>query len=155
MSSAFLHRVVSIISFENFIWLPGSDMARVSSFSKSKLAIFYWDKNLRVSEKLKNLISPQVHIFHIVLMENDELVSEDRAIANILNEYFSNVAKSLNIADNNENLLPVDGISDPVTAAIAKYRSHPSVLLIKSHCEDVEAFSFRRATFVEVFKQVG
>ena len=90
----------------------------------------------------------------IVLMENDELVSEDRAVANILNEYFSNVAKSLNIADNNENLLPVDGISDPVTAAIAKYRSHPSVLLIKSHCEDVEAFSFRRATFVEVFKQV-
>ena len=26
--------------------------------------------------------------------------------------------------------------------------------MIKSHCEDVEAFSFRRATFVEVLKQV-
>ena len=78
----------------------------------------------------------------IVLMENDELVSEDREVANILNEYFSNVANSLNIADNNESVLPVDGISDAVTAAIEKYRSHPSVLLIKSNCEDVEAFSF-------------
>ena len=50
--------------------------------------------------------------------ENDELVSEDRAVANILNEYFSNVTKFLNIADNDETLLPIDGISDPVTAAI-------------------------------------
>ena len=45
-------------------------------------------------------------------------------------------------------------ISDPVTAAIEKYRSHPSVLLIKNHCEDVDAFSFRSASVVEVLEQV-
>ena len=54
----------------------------------------------------------------LMMMENDELVSEDRAVANIFNEYFSNVANSLNIADNNESVLPVDGISDPVSAVL-------------------------------------
>ena len=63
----------------------------------------------------------------IVLMENDEIVSEDQAVATILNDYFSNITKSLNIADNNENVATGDEIPDPVTAAIEKYRSHPSV----------------------------
>ena len=40
MSSAFLHRVVSIISFGNFIWLPGSDMARVFEFFKEQIGHF-------------------------------------------------------------------------------------------------------------------
>ena len=67
----------------------------------------------------------------IILMENDEIVSEDRGVATILNDYFSNITKSLNIADNNENVSTGDEISDPVTAAIEKYRSHPSIILIK------------------------
>ena len=71
-------------------------------------------------------------------MENDEIVSEDQAVATILNDYFRNITKSLNIADNNENVATGDEIPDPVTGAIEKYRSHPSVMLIKSHYEAVE-----------------
>ena len=81
-------------------------------------------------------------------------VSEDQAVATILNDYFSNITKSLNIADNNENLTAGNEISDPVAAAIEKYRSHPSVMLIKSHYENVEGFNFRRASIVEVLEQV-
>ena len=88
-------------------------------------------------------------------MENDEIVSEDQAVATILNDYFSNITKSLNIADNNENVATGDEIPDPVTAAIEKYRSHPSVMLIKSHYEDVEVFDFRRASITEVLEQVN
>ena len=40
MSSAFLHRVVSIISFGNFIWLPASDMARVFEIFKEQFGDF-------------------------------------------------------------------------------------------------------------------
>ena len=90
----------------------------------------------------------------IVLMENDEVVSEDRAVANILNDYFSTITKSLKIAENNENVVTGDEISDPVTAAIEKYRSHPGVMLIKSHYENAEVFDFRRVSIVEVLKQV-
>ena len=91
----------------------------------------------------------------IVLMENDEIVSEDQAVATILNDYFSNITKSLNIADNNENVATGDEIPDPVTAAIEKYRSHPSVMLIKSHYENVEVFNFTRASITEVLEQVN
>ena len=83
-------------------------------------------------------------------MENDEIVSEDQAVATILNDYFSNITKSLNIADNNENVATGDEIPDPVTAAIEKYRSHPSVMLIKNHYENVEVFNFRRASITNL-----
>ena len=73
---------------------------------------------------------------------------------NMLNEYFSNVVKSSTITDNSENTLPVDAILDPVTAAIEKYDSYPSVLLIKGHCEDIEAFRLRKASVVEVVEQI-
>ena len=87
-------------------------------------------------------------------MESDEIVSEDQSAATIMNDYFSNITKSLNIADNNENVTAGNKISDPVTTAIEKYRPHPSVMLIKSHYENVEIFNFRRASIVEVLEQV-
>ena len=87
-------------------------------------------------------------------MENNEVVSEDGAVANILNDYFSTITKSLNIAENNENVATGDEISDPVTAAMEKYRSHPGVMLIKSHYENAEVFDFRRISIVEVLEQV-
>ena len=62
--------------------------------------------------------------------------------------------KSLNIADNNENVATGNEISDPVSAAIEKCRSHPNVMLLRSHNEDVEVLFFGRASIVEVLEQV-
>ena len=90
----------------------------------------------------------------IVLMENNKIVSEDHVVATILNDHFANITKSLNIAGNNETESTGDEISDPVTAAIEKYRSHPSVILIKNHSENIEAFDFKRASIAEVLGQV-
>ena len=88
-------------------------------------------------------------------LENDEIVSEDQAVATIMNDYFSNITKSLNIADNNENVATGDEIPDPVIAAIEKYRFHPGVMLIKSHYEDAEVFDFKRASITEVLEQIN
>ena len=87
-------------------------------------------------------------------MENEKIVSEDRAVADILNKYFSTITKSLNIASSNENQLPVVGISDPVTAAIEKYCHHPSALLIKGHFRSAEACCFKRVTISEIIEHV-
>ena len=87
-------------------------------------------------------------------MENETIVSEDRAVADILNECFSTITESLNIASSKENQLSVVGISDPVTAAIEKYCYHPSVLLIKGHFRSVEACCFKRVTISEIIEQV-
>ena len=77
----------------------------------------------------------------IVLMENDEIFSEDQTVATILNDYFSNITKSWKNAGNNEEIATGDEISDQVTVAIEKYYSNPSAMLIKSHYENVETFS--------------
>ena len=90
----------------------------------------------------------------IVVMEIEKIVSEDRAVADIMNEYFSTITESMNIASGNENQLSVVGISDPVTAAIDKYCYHPSVLLIKGHFSIVEACCFKRVTISEIIEQV-
>ena len=90
----------------------------------------------------------------IVLVENEKIVSEDRAVADILNEYFSTITESLNIAGSNENQLPVVGISDPVTAAIEKYCYHPSILLIKGRYRSAEACCFKKVTISEISEQV-
>ena len=68
-----------------------------------------------------------------------------------MNDYFSNITKFLNIID---VVATGDEILDRDTAAIEKYRSHPSVMLIKSHYEQVEAFSFLRTSAVEVLEHV-
>ena len=61
----------------------------------------------------------------------------------------------MNIADINENVATSDEIPDPVTAAIEKYCSHPSAMLIKSHYENVEVFNFRRVSITEALEQVN
>ena len=50
--------------------------------------------------------------------------------------------------------MDADGSHSNVMAAIEKYRSHPSVMLIKSHYEQVEAFNFLRTSAVEVLENV-
>ena len=70
-----------------------------------------------------------------------------------MNEYFSTITKSLNVASSNENQLSVVGISDPVTAAIEKYCYLPSVLLIKGHFRSAEACCFKRVTISEIIEQ--
>ena len=77
-------------------------------------------------------------------MENEKIVLEDRAVAVILNEYFSTITDSLNIASSNENQLSVVGISNSVTAAIEKYCYHPSVHLIKGYYRRAEVSCFKR-----------
>lgn len=87
-------------------------------------------------------------------MENNKIVSEDHVVTTILNDHFANITKSLNIVGNNETESTGDEISDPVTAAIEKYRSHPSVILIKNYSENIGAFHFKRAFIAEVLGQV-
>ena len=67
----------------------------------------------------------------VTLLENDKVVSNDRAVADIFNDYFVNITGSLDIADADLNLLSTDGIDDPVDIAVRKYSLHPSIKRIQ------------------------
>ena len=63
----------------------------------------------------------------VTLLENDKVVSNDRAVADIFNDYFVNITGSLDISDTNLNLLSTDGIDDPADIAVRKHSLHPSI----------------------------
>ena len=61
----------------------------------------------------------------IVLVENDEIISDDRQVAEIFNNYFVTVTETLGITENLDNIRSTEGIIDPVDIAIEKYANHP------------------------------
>ena len=73
----------------------------------------------------------------ITLIENDEILSDDKAVADTFNDFFANAAKSLNLH------IPSDTITegpvftaDPIDAIILKYSNHPSIKNKKSYVGD-------------------
>ena len=66
-------------------------------------------------------------------MENEVLVTDDKEVAEIFNEYFVNITDSLGIIQPKDALTPTDGLHDPVEIAIKKYSSHPSIKLISEN----------------------
>ena len=78
----------------------------------------------------------------IVLVENDEAISDDRQVAEIFNNYFVTVTETLGIAENLDNILSTEGIIDPVDIAIEKYANHPSIKAILTRFPVVAGFSF-------------
>ena len=56
------------------------------------------------------------------LVENDKIVENDKNNASILNEFFSNIIKTLGILQSNETKPVSHNIGDPLMKAIMKYR---------------------------------
>ena len=72
-----------------------------------------------LSEKIK--ASSKIHF-----LENEVLVTDDREVANIFNEYFILITEALKIHEPKDTLMPIDG-HDPIEVAITKYSSYPSI----------------------------
>ena len=78
----------------------------------------------------------------IILVENDKIVENDKKSATVLNNFFSNIIKSLGIPQYKDAERVGQNISDPVLKVIIKYRSHPSIKAIKEQCNTNLYFSF-------------
>ena len=93
----------------------------------------------------------------ILLVENDEIISEDSKIAESLNFFFSNIVKNLQIPGyrpHNDSLF--ENVSDPILKVILKCRNHPSILTIGEVCKNKSNkqpfFPFSQATRDEILK---
>ena len=83
----------------------------------------------------------------ITLIEDNEIISDDQKISNIMVEYFNNIVNNLDIPDNAEfinhaNIL----ITDNVEKAILKYDHHPSIMKIKEKNLNTSMFKFKHTT---------
>ena len=90
----------------------------------------------------------------VTLIENGEFVSDDLAIAEGFNLYFTNITKELGIRENETHLSSTVGIDDPIDMAIVKYSKHPSIKRIREELTPSEPFTFREITTLEALHQV-
>ena len=87
-------------------------------------------------------------------MEENEVISDDKAIAESFNEYFVNITDSINVGEAKLNLLPTDGMEDPIDIAITKYNLHPSVKRIQDSFNPSRTFEFTPLSMEDIYKQL-
>ena len=116
-------------------------------------------KNLSDNRKfwktVKPILSGKVQTSSsVTLAEGSQFISNDKAIAEIFNEYFVNITGSIDVGRAELNLLSTDGIKDPIGVAITKYSLHPSVKRIKDNFNPSRMFEFALVSKEEVYKQL-
>ena len=91
---------------------------------------------------VKPFLSDKITTFlKIVLVENDEIISDESKVADSFSNFFENALHSLGIKTNeysNDNY----GLENPVEIAIKKYEQHLSINLIKENITSNESFYF-------------
>ena len=91
----------------------------------------------------------------IILVEKKEIIKNDSSVANVLNNFFSNIVKTLRISDYMHIHALGEVVNDPPTLkAIMKYGNHPSVLTILDKYENSSIFTFSHVTKEVVLKEI-
>ena len=75
------------------------------------------------------------------LIEED-IVQDNKEIANIFNEYFVNIVENLIIPQYKDLSYTDHDIEDPLLLVLARFRNHPSILAIKNRIWN-SGFSFQ------------
>ena len=91
----------------------------------------------------------------IILVENGEIVADDKINAGSFNDFFIDAVSSLAIEENRALLDETYDISDPVQKAIKKFANHPSIIDIKKNVTLTSRFSFCRVDVAEMIKEIN
>ena len=89
------------------------------------------------------------------MIEKEEILTKDNSVAKVLNNFFSNIVKTLGISDYMHSHPLTNEVNDPTLRAIIKYRNHPSVLTILYKYKSNPIFTFSHVTKKEVLKEIG
>ena len=93
----------------------------------------------------------------IILVENDEIVTDNRRNAEIMNDYFVNITDKLNIPEFPIETLPenidVECI-DAIDLIIHNYIKHPSILKINEIVIHTRTFSFCKVNHSKIEKEI-
>ena len=95
----------------------------------------------------------------IILVENDEIITDNKRNTEIMNDYFVNITKKLNIPEICIEKQPENGdtdflVLDPVDHIIKTYSKHPSILKINEFVRPTGLFSFTRVGQSGIKKEI-
>ena len=88
----------------------------------------------------------------LLLVENNEIISDDITISDTMIDHFSNITKKLNIIE--WPSIDIIDVEDPVNRAIRKYANHPSIDKIKSIHQYSNKFDFKHITSDQIITQI-
>ena len=78
----------------------------------------------------------------------------DLETAEVLNTFFGNIGKNLEI-NQYSNFDPViNHVKDPTLRAILKYKDHPSILAIQNNCKNGIKFAFEEIDLASIEKEI-
>ena len=81
---------------------------------------------------------------YITLEENGKIITNDKELARIFNDFFVNIVPSVGINTNHSFLINTDNENDPIEKTTAKYKNHPSIISIEKFMENSDSsFSFQ------------
>ena len=90
----------------------------------------------------------------INLVEKREISKTDLETAEVLNTFFGNIVKNLEI-NQYSNFDPViNHVKDPTLRAILKYKDHPSILAIQNNCKNGIKFAFEEIDLASIEKEI-
>jgi len=129
----------------------------VTSLNKKTQKSFFTDlnpKDIQSSKSFFKTFKPYfsnkyTHAEKLLIVENQNIVSDDQSIAEHFNDYFVHITDALNIKEWTTNA-QVDIFDDQPSKAILKYSNHPSIQMINDQIESYNTFSFRQVTKEEI-----
>ena len=91
--------------------------------------------------------------FIVTLVEDNEVISNDTAIAETFNEYFIKITGTIDIGKAKFYLPPTDSIEDHIAIAITKYNLHPCVKRIQDNFNPSRMFDFTLVSMEDMYTQ--
>ena len=90
----------------------------------------------------------------INLIEKGEILKTDLETARVLNAFFGNIVKNLEI-NQYSNFDPViNNVKDPSLRAIRKYTDHPRIHAIQNKCKNRIKFAFEKMDLTSIEKEI-
>ena len=84
--------------------------------------------------------------------ENEDILSNDKVVADEINSFFKNATKNLKITKNTYIVDNSNDITDPVNKAIDKFKNDPNILSIQRKVANDSTFSFNEASLPDIEK---
>ena len=90
----------------------------------------------------------------IKLVEKGKILKTDLETGEVLNTFFGNIVKNIEI-NQYSNFDPViNHVTDPTLRAILKYKDQPSILAIQDNCENGIKFAFEEIDLASIEKEI-
>ena len=90
----------------------------------------------------------------IIFVEGEEIISDSSKCAELMNNVSSDAAINLDIDRELHTEIVPDGINDPVTKAIEKYKCHPSIIKIEEQGFMLITFNFLPISILDMHNEI-